>query len=36
MTNCANPILEQMAQHWIFSFGTNPSVESFAHSRAHF
>jgi hypothetical protein len=25
-----------MAQHWFYSFGTYPSVESFAHSRAHF
>jgi hypothetical protein len=23
---CANPTLEQMAQHWFYSFGTNPSV----------
>jgi hypothetical protein len=26
--DCANPTLEQMAQHWFYSFGTNPSVES--------
>jgi hypothetical protein len=32
----ANPTLEQMAQHWFYSFGTNPSVKSFAHSRACF
>jgi hypothetical protein len=32
----ANPTLEQMAQHWFYSFGTNPSVESFAHSHARF
>jgi hypothetical protein len=32
----ANPTLEQMAQHWFYFFGTNPSVESFAHSRARF
>jgi hypothetical protein len=34
--NCANPTLEQMARHWFYSFGTNPSSESFVHSRAHF
>jgi hypothetical protein len=34
--DCANPTLEQMAQHWFYSFGTNPSVESFVRSRAHF
>jgi hypothetical protein len=28
--------LEQMARHWFYSFGTNPSVESFVHSRPHF
>jgi hypothetical protein len=25
-----------MARHWFYSFGTNPSVESFVRSRAHF
>jgi hypothetical protein len=34
--DCANPTLEQMAQHWFHSFGTNPSAESFAHLHAHF
>jgi hypothetical protein len=33
---CANPTLEQMAWHWFYSFGTNPSAESFVHSRACF
>jgi hypothetical protein len=33
---CANPTFEQMAGHWFYSFGTNPSVESFVRSRAHF
>jgi hypothetical protein len=28
--------LEQMAQHWFYSFGTNTSVESFVRTRAHF
>jgi hypothetical protein len=28
--------LEQMARHWFFSFGTNPSAESFVRSRARF
>jgi hypothetical protein len=32
---CANPTFEQMTRHWFFSFGTNPSVESFVHSRVH-
>jgi hypothetical protein len=26
---CANPTFEQMARHWFYTFGTNPSVESF-------
>jgi hypothetical protein len=26
----ANPTFEQMAQHWFYSFGTNPSAELFA------
>jgi hypothetical protein len=34
--NFANRILEQMAQYWFYSFGTNPSAESFVHSRVHF
>jgi hypothetical protein len=34
--DCANPTFEQMARHWFYSFGTNPSAESFVHSRAHF
>jgi hypothetical protein len=34
--DCANPTFEQMARHWFYSFGTNPSVESFVHSRARF
>jgi hypothetical protein len=25
-----------MARHWFYSFGTNPRVESFVHSHAHF
>jgi hypothetical protein len=33
---CANPTFEQMAQHWFYSFGTNPSAESFVRSCAHF
>jgi hypothetical protein len=33
---CANPTFEQMARHWFYSFGTNPSAESFVHSRACF
>jgi hypothetical protein len=32
----ANPTFEQMARHWFDSFCTNPSAESFAHSRSHF
>jgi hypothetical protein len=32
----ANPMSEQMARHWFDSFCTNPSVESFAHSRSRF
>jgi hypothetical protein len=34
--DCANPTLEQMARHWFYSFGTNPSAELFVHSRALF
>jgi hypothetical protein len=33
---CANPTFEQMARHWFYSFGTNPSAELFARSRARF
>jgi hypothetical protein len=32
----ANPTFEQMARHWFYSFGTDPSAESFVHSRARF
>jgi hypothetical protein len=32
----ANPTFEQMARHWFYSLGTNPSVESFVRSRTHF
>jgi hypothetical protein len=34
--DCANPNFEQMARHWFYSFGTNPSAESFVRSRARF
>jgi hypothetical protein len=34
--DCANPTFEQMAQHWFYSFGTNPSAESFVQSCARF
>jgi hypothetical protein len=30
---CANPTFEQMARHRFYSFGTNPSAESFVHAR---
>jgi hypothetical protein len=33
---CANPTFEQMARHWFYSFGTNPSAESFVRSSARF
>jgi hypothetical protein len=33
---CANPTFEQMARYWFYSFGTNPSAESFVRSRARF
>jgi hypothetical protein len=33
---CANPTFKQMAWHWFYSFGTNPSAESFVRSRARF
>jgi hypothetical protein len=32
--NVANPTFEEMARHWFATFGTNPSVESFARSRS--
>jgi hypothetical protein len=32
----ANPMFEQMARHCFDSFCTNPSAESFAHSRSRF
>jgi hypothetical protein len=32
----ANPTFEQMARHWFYSFGTNPSAETFVRSRARF
>jgi hypothetical protein len=28
--------LKKMAQHWFYSFGTNPSAVSFVRSRALF
>jgi hypothetical protein len=34
--NVANPTFEEMARHWFNTFGTNPSVESFACSRSWF
>jgi hypothetical protein len=34
--DCANPTFEQMARHWFYSFGTNPSAESFVRSHARF
>jgi hypothetical protein len=34
--DCANPTFEKMARHWFYSFGTNPSSESFVCSRARF
>jgi hypothetical protein len=33
---CAKTTFEQMAWHWFYSFGTNPSAESFVCSHAHF
>jgi hypothetical protein len=30
----ANPMFEKMARHWFDLFCTNPSAESFAHSRS--
>jgi hypothetical protein len=32
----SNPTIEEMARHWFHTFGTNPSVESFARSRSWF
>jgi hypothetical protein len=32
----ANPTFEEMVRHWFNTFGTNPSVESFAPSRSWF
>jgi hypothetical protein len=32
----ANPTFEEMARHCFGTFGTNPSVESFARSRSWF
>jgi hypothetical protein len=32
----ANPTFEQMARHWFYSFGTNPSAELFVRSHARF
>jgi hypothetical protein len=34
--DCANPTFEQMAQHWLYSFGINTVTKSFVHSRARF
>jgi hypothetical protein len=34
--NVANPTFEEMARHWFATFGTNPSVESFARSCSWF
>jgi hypothetical protein len=34
--NVANPTFKEMARHWFATFGTNPSVESFARSRSWF
>jgi hypothetical protein len=34
--NLTNPTFEQMAWHWLDSFCTNPSAESFAQSRSCF
>jgi hypothetical protein len=34
--DCANPTFEEMARHWFYSFGTNPSAELFVRSRARF
>jgi hypothetical protein len=34
MMDVANPTFEEMTRHWFDTFGTNPSVESFARSRS--
>jgi hypothetical protein len=34
--NVANSTFEEMVRHWFATFGTNPSVESFARSRCWF
>jgi hypothetical protein len=34
--DCVNPTLEQMARHWFYSFGTNPSAESCVSSQDQF
>jgi hypothetical protein len=34
--DCANPTFEQMDRHQFYSFGTNPSAESFVRSCARF
>jgi hypothetical protein len=34
--NVVNPTFEEMARHWFDTFGTNPSVELFAHSGSWF
>jgi hypothetical protein len=34
--NVANPTFEEMARQWFATFGTNPSVESFARSLSWF
>jgi hypothetical protein len=34
--DCANPTFKKMARHCFYSFGTNPSAESFVRSRACF
>jgi hypothetical protein len=32
----ANSTFEQMARHWFYTFGTNPSAKLFVHSHARF
>jgi hypothetical protein len=34
--DCANHTLEKMTWHWFYSFGINPSAESFVRSHSHF
>jgi hypothetical protein len=36
MMSVANPTFEEMTRHWFNTFGTNPSVKSFARSRSWF